>query len=385
MTSLFVFFIHGGKSTLKMAMRPVLNKPSVLVIGVNFEKGGIDILGCPFVTSLMQRKEDWFRPDPHDKMALYKQLYDQVKKSHKVLRAKTCFYAEGNFTVLKGKILEKVVVDMLNYTEPGYAMLPAGTLECCRLINYWIRYYHLPAYELKKEFDSHENYYATVELTEQKISELNQVVKERRLTCAPPFIATFEKTCSPSVIGDVLSTLEKTILSIANTPLEFLDDQTQLNIFDVNNDANRVYLFEEGVIDFREDASFTFAPTLFANTCSYTNTQPITPIDFADDKKSNSRSQLGIELLSIQEESPKGVFSNLPEDENFEQKKLINRQSSSSFVVEQEGTKREFTKKTPFSFWSLFSCRCKKSVSIIPHSSAKNDDNPANSLPNTLA
>lgn len=207
MTSLFVYFIHGGKSTLKMAMKASLLKEQegVITLGVNYEQGAIEILGCSVVTKWMLQKEIWFTENPTDPLAIYKQLLNIIKNNYIISPQKICFYAEGNFGVLGGDVLEQVVIDLINYTQPAYALLPTGTPKCCKFINHWIDHHNLPRFVLGENVENLDNYYALNALTEEERDKLENAVQIRQLTtCLHPYIATFEKSLSRLVIQEVL-------------------------------------------------------------------------------------------------------------------------------------------------------------------------------------
>lgn len=206
MFSLFVFFVHGGTPSFKMAMRPILNKKSALVIGVNNINGEIDISGSTAVLNLLANKESWFVPNPADPLALFKQLFAKVKKQYQIDPDKICFYSEGNYGVLAGSVLELLVVELIDFTSPRYALLPTGTHECCRFINYWSDYYHYKQFNLRQAFIDAENYYSPGVL-EQKSIELQPLIQARALTCSSPLIATFNKELSPFVVGDVYAAM----------------------------------------------------------------------------------------------------------------------------------------------------------------------------------
>ena len=422
MTKLFVLFVHGGRSTLRMAMKNIVKKPSTIVIGVNYEKGVIDIIGCPIVTELISKKADWFIENPKDNMGLYKQLLRKIAACYSIPRAKTCFFSEGNLGVLSGEVLEREVVDLLNELQPRFAMLPTGTPECCRFINYWITYHGFPAYELKKTFIHDENYLPTDELTEEKIRKWNQIAAERRLTCMPPSVATFTKTLSHLVLADVFDTMDNLSDEVvrASKKLEFVEETRRLSrefsLLDVvdeeGNTAHELFMLtkrrhRESMLEDSKDDSLIYnltTPTTrrFPQDCFSSEeyavesiplsvrTENVTPSELSDDKSSldeNTVQQKSFGLLftvneevsNTQEEPAKDNIYGFADmigpviEENRYRKEVVERDSSSSFIVDRPIVKKTGSVKKKGSWWSIFSCCTdESSVAVEAHSKDAN-------------
>ena len=193
-TSLAIFFMHGSIVDLKVASKPVIANPSVLTIGVYYNLSGpIVIIGSDRITELLAKKESWFNDDLSGRLNLFKQLFDKVMGDYLFSSNQIYFFAEGNFGCIAGQHLTPIVLEWIDYTKPGTAVLPTGTPECCKFINYWREYHRYPSLELSEKFFSETNYYSVEELDVKKTEKLHSMLGDMLLNCLPPRIATFDK------------------------------------------------------------------------------------------------------------------------------------------------------------------------------------------------
>lgn len=368
-------------------MKPVMNESSAVTIGVHYQKEGIEILGSPDILALMATKDTWFQPQPDDNMALFKQLFVKVQELYAFTPNQICFYAEGNFTKLGGKTLEPIVVELMNYTSPGFSILPTATNECCQFINYWRQFYSYPRFKLRQEFIIPKHFYH--DLTKQKITDLNQLVLERRLTCKPPYIATFDKTVSAIVIQDIFIMMTIAINQSVNsleTLTEIVKAPDQMSGSNGEFSVDKIYNFFESKdsLAYRQKACFSTKGVVdLESTFLSESTEPMTPNELETEENSVNESskdnkliagRLGKELERIQEidpiqedDSPKTIIQSHPQ--HFGSELLVDKyplKSDNSYISTQSHLNQKNRSST--SFLSFFYCCCSEaSVDVIPH------------------
>ena len=193
-TSLAIFFMHGSLVDLKMSSKSVIDNPSVLTIAVYYNVSGpVVIIGCARITELLAKKESWFNDALLGHLNLFKQLFDKVMGDYLFTSNQIYFFAEGNLGCIAGEHLTPTILEWIDYTKPGTAVLPTGTPECCKFINYWREYHRYPSLELSEKFFSETNYYSVEELDVKKTEKLHSMLGDMLLNCLPPRIATFDK------------------------------------------------------------------------------------------------------------------------------------------------------------------------------------------------
>lgn len=209
MTSLFIFFVHGGPLAAKMVTKQTLSIESMITLCV-FHDGSshqLIISGSPIISDYMANKDKWFRtPKEVDDLAEFKQLFDQLKRKYKFKREDIFTSFEGNWTKQQWPYITHIVVDGINYVKPAYTFLPSGTPACCKFVNYWIDFHLYPRFELGEILNLESDYYQKDELTHAKKIELDTVAQSMPLTCnQPPLLATFDKANIGKAISVLLS------------------------------------------------------------------------------------------------------------------------------------------------------------------------------------
>lgn len=233
MRSLFVIFIHGASVDLKVASRVALQDPASLTISVYYPQKNepITIQGSSAIQALLNSRAAWFEDNSQDRLALFKQLFEQVQQQYAFSFDQIYFYAEGNLGTGTGKTLSPIVLELINFIQPGYALLPSGTVECDKFIHYWMGYFNYAPLELGIDFLTQYNYYQERELTPEKIAKLDKLVAKMELTCAAPLLATFDKKLIPASIRYLLKIRDQRLLTPTSQ--------------DSNSEDNRVYQFDE--------------------------------------------------------------------------------------------------------------------------------------------
>ena len=195
MTSLFVFFVHGSVSDLKIVTKPTMGVESVITLAVFYDTHtcAITISGSPIVIEYLETREAWFLEDPDDRLALFKQLFDQLKARYELKPDHIYASLENNWTAPGAEYPTPSVVDVINHLQPGAVILPSGTPSCTKFSHYWMSYYNCPELELNESFVIPENYYKEEELSDAKIAEFNERAQRLHLRCAPP-MAAFDKS-----------------------------------------------------------------------------------------------------------------------------------------------------------------------------------------------
>ena len=209
MTSLFIFFVHGGPLAAKMVTKQTLSIESMITLCV-FHDGSshqLIISGSPIISDYMANKDKWFRPPKEvDNLAEFKQLFDQLKRKYKFEREDIFTSFEGNWTNQQWPYITPIVVDGINYVKPAYTFLPSGTLACCKFVNYWIDFHLYPRFDLGETLNLERDYYQEDELTHAKKIELDTIAHSMPLTCnQPPLLATFDKANIGKAISVLLS------------------------------------------------------------------------------------------------------------------------------------------------------------------------------------
>lgn len=196
MTFLFVFFVHGSVSDLKIVTKPTMGVESVITVAVfyNTHTCAITISGSPIVTEYLETREAWFLEDPEDKLALFKQLFDRLKARYGLKSDHIYASLENNWTAPGAEYPTPSVVDVINHLQPGAVILPSGTPGCTKFSHYWMSYYNCPELELNESFVIPENYYTEEELSDAKIAEFNERAQRLHLRCAPYSMAAFDKS-----------------------------------------------------------------------------------------------------------------------------------------------------------------------------------------------
>ena len=243
MVSLVIFVMHGSAFHLKMVTKPTLNIPSILTIGVfyNIDGGLVEINGSPSVTRLLANKNDWFDSTVPGPFALFSQLFDQVMKRHHFDSPDIYLFGEGNLGKEAGESLSPVLINIINYTRPGTAILPSGTPACNQFIHYWMRYYNYAALDLGQAFIEPIDYYTEEELTEEKIASLNAVIATLpSITCTAPRIATFNKARIIDSVRCILGIRTAAVSPIPTSPPQ----EARLSPV-LEGGGNRIYHFEE--------------------------------------------------------------------------------------------------------------------------------------------
>lgn len=226
MRSLFVIFIHGAPVDLKVASRVTLQDPASLTIGVYYPQKNepIVVQGSPAIQALLSNSSAWFQDNPQDRLALFKQLFEQVQQQYAFSFDQIYFYAEGNLGTGAGKTLSPIVLELINYIQPGYALLPSGTVECDKFIHYWMSYFNYAPLELGTDFLTQYNYYQERELTPEKIAKLNKLVAKMELACAAPLFATFDKKLIPASMRYLLKIRDDRLLTPTSQNSNFEDN-----------------------------------------------------------------------------------------------------------------------------------------------------------------
>ncbi len=247
-TSLAVFFMHGSIVDLKVASKPVIANPSVLTIGVYYNLSGpIVIIGCNRITELLATKESWFNDDLSGHLNIFKQLFDKVMGDYLFTSNQIYFFAEGNFGCIAGQHLTSTVLEWIDYTKPGTAVLPTGTPECCKFINYWREYHRYPSLELSESFFSETNYYSVEELDAEKTEKLHSMLGDMLLNCSPPRIATFDKKLTGESARYLIE--KHSVLACSTGPNKAANHKVDEHLLSAGDEGdNNVYAFqaEEG-------------------------------------------------------------------------------------------------------------------------------------------
>lgn len=227
MVSLVIFFIHGSAFDLKVVTKSTLDNPAIVTIGVYYDVSGgsLQISGSPVINRILANKDTWFDDTSPGCLALFKQLFAQVLAKHPFNSQQIYFYAEGNLGNIGGSHLSPIALELIDYIQPGTAVLPAGTPECNKFIHYWMTYYRYPTLALGEKFEM--KTYSAEELTFEKMAYLNAKVSNMSLRCTPPLIATFDK----KLISDSV----RFLFGISTTP--------QNHLSHVGEDDNNVYSF----------------------------------------------------------------------------------------------------------------------------------------------
>lgn len=214
MTSLFIFFVHGNVSDLKILTKSTLQTESVITLSVYYDLNTrvISISGSPVVIDYMAKQETWFHAVADDELAFFKQLFEQLMSEYHFESNKIYTSFEGNWSLQSSGFLAPLVLDAINYTRPGTTILPVGTIECCKFIHYWMGYYGYPNLNLGDDFIIPKDYYRTDEMTDKKMAEL-EIVKRMPLTCVPPLMATFDKSRAVQAIRIFLARIAIEALS----------------------------------------------------------------------------------------------------------------------------------------------------------------------------
>lgn len=377
MFSLFVFFVHGGTTTFKIAMRPILNKKSALVIGVNNINGHIRISGSAAVLNLLTNKEQWFVPNPEDPLALFKQLFDKVKNQSRIDPDKICFYSEGNYGVLAGSVLELLVVELINFTSPRYALLPTGTHECCRFINYWSDFYHYKQFDLQQAFIDAENYYSPAAL-EQKSIELQPLIQVRALTCPSPLIATFNKELSPFVLEDVYAAMYSIASprSVSSNPIlleneaQKVEEESTFLERDLVNDcvSDSPETSQRQTEYFARDPSKEIDAIPTDSNFFTLGTEPVTPMELSSERvavdlQNNKTLHFSQGLTSIAEQQEVGTILRHGKSSPFTHAGEPTRSLQDAISAQRLSLKPAPMKKKKSS-WGIFSC-CKDTSVVV--------------------
>lgn len=209
MLSLFIMFVHGGKSNLKLVSKPLLSTSSVVTITVYYDDvhKAIEVSGCTIVKGWLDNQY-WFKDAPGNRLALFQQLFDNIMKNFKFQPHQIYLSYEGNWSILGGNQLSPEALTVINYIKPRTVLLPVGTPECCKFIHYWMTYHEYPHLDLGGEFITPSDYYAKSELSPEKIEELEGKVGPMLITCPPPVIASFDKkkllSCIPKLLARMM-------------------------------------------------------------------------------------------------------------------------------------------------------------------------------------
>lgn len=221
MLSLFIIFVHGGRLSLKLATKPALATASAITITVYYDDMTqlIEVSGCDIIKQWLTDSAHWFKADPNNDLALLLQLFDKTMQKYGFKPHQIYLSFEANWRTLGGTQLPPTALTVINHTRPGTVLFPVGTPECSKFIHYWMTYHEYPHLDLSDEFTSSSDYYTQVELSPDKIADLQNRVGPMLITCPPPFLATFDKKKLPACMMKLLARI-----AVANPDFDEIED-----------------------------------------------------------------------------------------------------------------------------------------------------------------